>query len=165
MCLGMLCFLFLFFLFCSIEKHHTISDTEFSVALKETLCQFFNTAIIPILVYLKEDEWFLKDNLMSAAMFNMLSISFVKPVMLYIQIPHLFLMLKRRRLESQALNCTTTQAEASAVFEPPDFDITLAYSHLAILILVPAFFFPIFPLGIIFTLGGIFSMYWIYKVI
>lgn len=58
-----------------------------------------------------------------------------------------------------------TQSEINKIFEPPKFNIPLKYSKLATMILLPIFYLPIFPLGMLFSLVGLIFFYWTQKVI
>jgi len=62
------------------EKHETYTEYNLSVAFKLTFCRFINTAIVPVIVNLTADKWFVDGGLISDAFSIMISIAFIEPV-------------------------------------------------------------------------------------
>jgi hypothetical protein len=62
------------------ERHETHTASNLSVAVKLTLARFVNTAIIPVIVNVRKDRWFVDGGLVSDIFFIMISISFIDPI-------------------------------------------------------------------------------------
>jgi len=63
------------------ERHETYTAYNLSVAFKLGLVRFVNTAIIPVLINLKSERWFVDGGLVSDIFSIMVSISFVDPAL------------------------------------------------------------------------------------
>ena len=69
------------------EKHETYSNHNISVAMKLTMARFLNTAIVPILINRAFDRWTAEGGLVSDIFYLILSISFLDPLLYWINIP------------------------------------------------------------------------------
>ncbi len=63
------------------ERHETMTAYNLSVALKLVLVRFVNTAIVPIIVNIKSERWFVDGGLVSDIFSIMISIAFVDPIL------------------------------------------------------------------------------------
>ena len=63
------------------ERHETLTAYNLSVAFKLTLTQFINTAIIPLMVNISSDKWFIEGGLVTDIFSIMISLSFEQPVL------------------------------------------------------------------------------------
>jgi hypothetical protein len=81
------------------EKHETYTAYNLSVAFKLTLVRFINTAIVPCIVNISSNRWFVKGGLVSDAFSIMISISFTEPITYVLDIGSLIKRLKRKMLK------------------------------------------------------------------
>lgn len=81
--------------FSQMEKHETYTAYNLSVAFKLTFARFINTAIVPIVVNVASNRWFVDGGLVSDIFYIMLSISFLDPI-LYALDPFYVLRLYKR---------------------------------------------------------------------
>lgn len=95
------------------EKHETYTAYNLSVAFKLTFVRFINTAIVPCVVNISSDKWFVKTGLVSDIFSIMISISFIEPVTYVFDIGALIRYLKRKMYKDQGDKCLLTQAEAN----------------------------------------------------
>lgn len=78
-----------------MEKHETYTDYNLSVAFKLTLGRFINTSIVPIVVNLTANRWFVDGGLVSDIFYIMLSISFLDPILYYFDVFYFIRIIKR----------------------------------------------------------------------
>jgi hypothetical protein len=62
------------------EKHETYTAYNLSVAFKLTFVRFINTAIVPCIVNISSDRWFVKGGLVEDYSSIMISLSFIQPI-------------------------------------------------------------------------------------
>ena len=122
--------------------------------------------VVPFCVFSNSEEWFKDGNLITFTCSNIIIMSFLFPLLDFINVKHLWKAIRRRYLRTKNSNklWTQTQAEMNAIFEPPEFDVGVNFARLSMLVIVPVVFFPIFPLGPLLTCAGLFSTYWMEKV-
>lgn len=77
------------------EQHETYTAYNLSVAFKLTLARFVNTSIVPIIVNVATNRWFVDGGLVSDFFYIMLSISFLDPILYYFDTSHYLRLLKR----------------------------------------------------------------------
>jgi hypothetical protein len=70
--------------FSMMEKHETYTDYNLSVAFKLTLARFVNTSIVPIVVNVTTNRWFIDGGLVADIFYVMLSISFLQPILYFL---------------------------------------------------------------------------------
>ena len=63
------------------EKQRTHTANNLSVAVKLALVRFVNTAIVPVIINVRSDRWFVDGGLVSDIFFIMISISFIDPIL------------------------------------------------------------------------------------
>ena len=62
------------------ERHATHTAFNLSVALKLVLVRFVNTAIVPVIVNVHSESWFVNGGLVSDMFSIMISIAFIDPI-------------------------------------------------------------------------------------
>ena len=83
--------------FSKFEKHKTYTYFNISTASKLIVSLFLNTAVIPVMVNYKKEEWFTGAGLCMDVFFNSLALSFVAPfVYVFFDIEYVFKKLMRR---------------------------------------------------------------------
>jgi len=95
------------------EKHETYTAYNLSVAFKLTFVRFINTAIVPCIVNISSDRWFVKGGLVNDAFSIMTSISFTEPITYVFDVGAIIRQLKRKMYKNQGEKCLLTQAEAN----------------------------------------------------
>jgi len=90
------------------EKHSTLTAYNLSVAFKLTMARFINTSVIPIVVNYTYEEYFNAGGLIPDVFYLILAISFVDPIMYWIDIPFILRKLKRKLAIRSGENCTLT---------------------------------------------------------
>jgi len=95
------------------EKHETYTAYNLSVAFKLTFVRFINTAIVPCIVNISSDRWFVKGGLVSDAFSIMLSISFTEPITYVLDVGAIVRRCKRKMYREQGDKSLLTQAEAN----------------------------------------------------
>ena len=65
------------------ERHETYTAYNLSVAFKLTAGRFVNSSIVPIVVNVAVNRWFVDGGLVSDVFYIMLSISFLDPILYY----------------------------------------------------------------------------------
>ena len=63
------------------ERHETYTAYNLSVAFKLTFARFVNTSIVPIVVNIAHNRWFVDGGLVNDVFYIMLSISFLDPIL------------------------------------------------------------------------------------
>lgn len=63
------------------ERHETYTKYNLSVAFKLAIARFVNTAIIPVIINVNSDRWFVDGGLVSDIFSIMISISILDPIM------------------------------------------------------------------------------------
>jgi len=94
--------------FTLMEKHETVTAHNISVAFKLTMGRFINTAIIPIIVNLSFEKWFVDGGLIPDVFYLILAISFFDSIMYFVDPPYMIKILKRWSAKRQGGNCTMT---------------------------------------------------------
>lgn len=91
------------------EKHSTLTAYNISVAFKLTMARFINTSIIPIVVNYKYEQYFNNGGLIPDVFYLILAISFVDPIMYWVDIPYQVRRIKRSMARGNGENSTLTQ--------------------------------------------------------
>jgi len=66
------------------ERHESYTAYNLSVAFKLTIGRFVNTAIVPVIVNIKSDRWFVDEGLVSDMFSIMIIISILSPILEFI---------------------------------------------------------------------------------
>ncbi len=78
------------------EKHETYTAYNLSVAFKLTFVRFINSAIVPTIINITSDRWFMNGGLISDAFSIMITMSFKQPLKVVLDIGILIRNLKRK---------------------------------------------------------------------
>lgn len=90
------------------EKHETYTAYNLSVAFKLTFVRFINTAIVPCIVNISSDRWFVKGGLVEDISSIMISLSFTEPITYLFDVGALIRHLKRKYYRDQGDKCLMT---------------------------------------------------------
>lgn len=138
-----------------------MTDYHTTVALKLTIAQCVNTALIAIIVNNDKDSWFTPGGLVVDMTWIFLSNAFISPLVYLLSPPYLF---KRIRMWlAQRNDKIMTQKEANELFEGPPVDMAQRYANIMKTTIVTFAYAPIIPLGFLISLAGLFLEYWIDK--
>ena len=96
---------------------------------------------------------------------NWLSINFLQPVFEYFSPFYLFYLIKKWRTFGKGKGSKLTQTEANTRVQPPQINMPKKYAEMINVMFFTAFYIPLFPLGVFFTLFGIPFNYMVDKVI
>lgn len=155
----------------SAEKHGSYTGYHLSVAEKLIFNQFINTAIIPnlvhILVYMMDPSGSIEilDSLAYDMFFVFLSNAIASPLSLLFRPSYLLKLYKRYKLTQNPKHRMLIQAEANALFEGPEFDISASYASVIKTMWLTALYAPLIPLCIPISIGGLLLKYWVDKYI
>jgi hypothetical protein len=146
------------------EKHKTYTYYFISIAAKLSYAQFLNTALITLFVQLTREKTVIKlwtaDSLVSKVFFLSL-LNAIVPSMTYFFNPvYILRVLNRHQARRASPNSKMTQQEANLLFEGPPFDIAQRYANVQKTMLFTAFYATLVPIGILFSLVGLFLTYW-----
>lgn len=145
------------------EKHHTLTTYHSSVAIKLTIAQCLNTALIALIVnFDPHDSWFVPGGLATDMTYILLSNAIVQPIS-YLLSPMYLVRLCKRRAARKNPYCS--QAEANMVFEGPPVDMAQRYASVMKTFIVTLAFAALIPLGILFSLFGLVFSYWVDKIL
>ncbi|CAI2381736.1 unnamed protein product [Moneuplotes crassus] len=147
----------------SYEKHMTYTKYHLSVAFKLTIATFVNVALLPIFTRLEKEEWFESGGLSTTIFYNVVSVSFVAPIVNLFNISYLIKRIKMCREKRKGEKSKLTQRQANQLFLGPNMDIASAYSNTCLLFLVVSFYTPIMPILPMVAGAGVLLQYWVEK--
>jgi len=93
-----------------IEQHETKTAYNISIALKLVIVRFVNTAIVPVIININSDRWFVDGGLISDFFSIMCTTSILDPLLTYINPVYQIQRLKRWYETRKQKECTLTQA-------------------------------------------------------
>lgn len=142
------------------EKNYCMTDLYWSNSIKLQIFTFINSAIIPVIVNAINGNWNNKDILVNNAMSILLLNAILTPTLRLFDLEYFFKLLKRclleRRLRGLNQNeIDITQKEANLIFENNSLCIDYKFSFVGKTSLITFFYIPIFPVGILISLGGL----------
>ena len=146
-----------------LEKNEIRTDFYISYSLKLTIFIFITVALLPVISNLAfglNNCDILVNNLLMIFIVNIL----LPPVLFYFG-PELLIKLFQRAKARMDLRdvplekSTYTQGELNEYYENPDMNIYYKYAYVTNAILIPLFFMSIFPIGMIFSFGGLLITY------
>lgn len=91
--------------FSMMEHHETYTAYNLSVAFKLTFARFVNTSIVPIVVNVAHDYWFIDGGLISDIFYVMISISFLDPILYFFDPFYMMRLTKRSIQRRKGTNC------------------------------------------------------------
>jgi hypothetical protein len=140
------------------EKHETLTAYNSSVALKLTVAQVINTALIAFVVNLdSRKDWFTPGGLVEDMSWILISNALVQPVCKVFSVQHVVKYIRRRRAVT---NILVNQEEANDIYEDPPIDMAKYYASLMKTFVVTLVYAPILPFGVIVSAVGLFIGYW-----
>ncbi|CAG9310778.1 unnamed protein product [Blepharisma stoltei] len=147
--------------FTSYEKYHTFTSYNASVAIKLTIVQFLNTAIISLIAnYDWESYWFTSEGLAVNITYIFFSNSFIGPL-IYVFSPMVCIKGIKRSLARR--DKMLTQGEANAIFDPPQVDMAQRHANIMKTILLTFCYVTIIPEAFLISSAGIVFEYWVNK--
>ena len=93
-----------------------------------------------------------------------LSNALLNPFLYTLNIGYLYKLYLRGKYKKLGDKCPLTQGQANVVWENPSFPVQSNSAVIMNTIWFTAFYSPLIPLGIIFSLGALIYEYWILKV-
>jgi hypothetical protein len=145
----------------SYEKHHTLTSYHTTVAVKLTIAQCVNTALIALIVnYDPETQWFVPGGLATDMTYILMTNAFVQPFSYLLSPEYMLKLCRQRRFKD---NPYLTQAEANLVFEGPPVDMAQRYANVMKTFIVTLAFAALIPLGVLISLFGLVLSYWVDK--
>ena len=145
------------------EKHPNWTNYYTSVATKLAWAQFFNTSIITFAVALISKNYWGTGGMIESIISVFQVNAFYTPLYNLANIWYWIGKCKRSRAKGQGDQSFLTQKEAMALFEYPKFDFATSYSALIKSAFSAAFYAPVVPIALVWTLVSIVLCYWVDK--
>lgn len=144
-----------------MEKHVTLTSYNTSVALKQTIAMFLNTAIVSFIIHWED---FYSPKGLAAEMYNiMISNAVVQPIVYRIHPAYRVQQFIRWRTVLKGDHALVSQTEAQKLFEPPELDMPQRYATLMKTYLVTVVYAPMMPFSFLFGILAMFIQYWVDK--
>ncbi|EAS04833.2 kinase domain protein (macronuclear) [Tetrahymena thermophila SB210] len=153
----------------NIEGCYTRTEFNISIAKKMAWATFINTSLIQFFidVVLSDSKKFgaifseggIAYNQNYVFMFNMV----IPFVMGLIDFPGIFKKVKQKMLSKQVEKCYFTQEQLNTLYEYPQYNISQQYANNLKTMFMVAFYSPIIPVGILYSMVAILLMYWVDK--
>ena len=147
----------------SFEKHMTYTRYHLSVAFKLMTATFINIALLPFIINLDKEDWFKNGGLVTTIFFNVISVSFVSPILEFFNFSYILKKFYIWRELRKGIESKLTQRQANELFEGPSLDMATTYSKTGLLFLLVSFYTPILPILPMIALFGVFIQYWVEK--
>ena len=147
----------------SFEKHMTYTRYHLSVATKLMMATFINIALLPLINNLDKEDWFDNGGLANTIFFNVISVSFVSPILSFFNFGYLLKRFSMWRELRKGIESKLTQRQANDLFEGPALDIATTYAQSGLIFLLVSFYTPIVPILPFIAIVGVFFQYWIEK--
>lgn len=147
----------------SYEKHSTYTKYHLSVATKLMMATFVNIALLPLFTKLDKEDWFDNGGLATAIFFNVISVSFVSPLLKFFNIMYFIKRFRAWKEHRKGNKSKLTQRQANKLFEAPKMDMATSYAQTGLLFLLVCLYTPIQPILPIIALIGVFIQYWVEK--
>lgn len=149
--------------FAADEHHYSYTSFYRSISEKLTVAQFINTAIVPLFVY-----YFLYQSQGQGEVLNNLSIQMVSvfvsnsiltPLMYIADTTYIMKKMKQSSVQKDPSKSGLSQAEANALFEGPQMDISSRYASFMKTIWATGFYGYLIPICIPISIAGLFLGY------
>ena len=148
--------------FSHFEKHLTVTDYNTSVALKQTLALFLNTAMAALVVHWGD---FYSVEGLAAEMIDIMISNAIVQQLAYIINPYWLVRWAFGRLEKRkGPRCMLTQQEANKLLEGRKLDMPQRYATLLKTFFVTLVYAPMMPIALGFGLVALIFQYWVDKV-
>jgi len=149
------------------EKHYSESHFNESHAKKLVMAQFFNTGVVPFLLFIIPSEFGGIESLSVYIFHSLFWSSIIGPVLGIIDFNFIFFKVFQRFLLRRKLTNGTfvpmSQEELNKIFEGPDCAICYRYARAITMVLVVSFYHYILPIGPFIVLAALFIYYWVDK--
>ena len=152
-----------------LERHMSLTDYNLSFSIKLTVFTFLNSAIVPLIsnVLMNLDDMTINYELLVNNMFMMFLVnSFISPLMWTFDVTYYFKKLLIYMIESKKnpdLFHTMTQKKLNKLYEQMDIELAYKYSYISKTLLMTFFYLPLFPLGVVFSIFGLFFGFYLEK--
>ena len=152
-----------------LERHMSITDHNLSFSVKLTVFTFVNSAIVPLISNLftnLEDVSINYELLVSNMLMMFLVNSFVSPIMWTFNVTFYIKKWTIWTIESKKnpnMRHNKTQRELNELYEFVDIELAYKYSYISKTLLMTFFYLPVFPLGIVFSICGLFLGFYLEK--
>jgi hypothetical protein len=152
-----------------LERHMSITDLNLSFSVKLTVFTFVNSAIVPLISNLftnLENVSINYELLVSNMLMMFLVNSFVSPIMWTFNVSFYIKKWTIWTIESKKnpnMRHNKTQRELNELYEYVDIELAYKYSYIAKTLLMTFFYLPVFPLGIVFSICGLFLGFYLEK--
>ena len=152
-----------------LERHMSITDQNLSFSIKLTIFTFVNSAIVPLIsnLFMNLEHLVINYELLVSNMLMLFLVnSFVSPLMWTFNIGFYIKKWKIWTIESKKnpnVRHNMTQRELNELYEFVDIELAYKYSYIAKTLLMTFFYLPLFPLGIIFSICGLFLGFYLEK--
>lgn len=147
----------------SFEKHMTYTRYHLSVAFKLMAATFVNIALLPLFINLDKEDWFKNGGLVTTIFFNVISVSFVSPILEFFNFSYILKKIKIWRELRKGIESKLSQRQANELFEGPNLDMASTYAKTGLLFLLVSFYTPILPILPMIAIFGVFIQYWVEK--
>ena len=150
------------------EKQSTTTNYFLSKSIKLTLFSFMNSAIVPLIseLYVETKGYeYLIINMLMVFLIN----SILVPLSWTINFSYFYKKIRICLIEKKQNPYDTdgyhekTQRELNELYELPSMNISEKYSYIFKTLLISFFYIPIFPLGVLISLFGLFIGYFLEK--
>lgn len=150
-------------LFSSYQRLSTYSEYHLTVAVQLSIAMFINTGIVPLIINLDKENWFIASGLVVDIFFNIIGVSFIAPLTYVFDPMYLIRLCKQRKAQKLGQKSQLSQHELNVLFEGPVLDMAQRYSNLMLLFMLTVFYTPLIPITPLFTGLGALLQYWIEK--
>eukprot|EP01016_Furgasonia_blochmanni_P004483 TRINITY_DN1173_c0_g1_i2.p1 TRINITY_DN1173_c0_g1~~TRINITY_DN1173_c0_g1_i2.p1 ORF type:complete len:279 (-),score=51.93 TRINITY_DN1173_c0_g1_i2:190-1026(-) len=138
-------------------------STQSTWATKTTVAQFANTAIVTLAVKAIFDANFWgTGGLIQGMTMIFLTNAIVTPLTAVIDVGYFIRLWTRQKLKKEGTQgkCFLTQAELHEVYEGVDFSIAFRYAGIMRTMFATAFYAPIIPLALVWSIIAMLCIYW-----
>lgn len=152
-----------------LERHMSVTDHNLSFSVKLTIFTFVNSAIVPLISNLftnLENVSINYELLVSNMLMMFLVNSFVSPIMWTFNVTFYIKKWTIWTIESKKnpnMRHNKTQRELNDLYEFVDIELAYKYSYISKTLLMTFFYLPVFPLGIVFSICGLFLGFYLEK--
>ncbi|KAL4435368.1 hypothetical protein ABPG74_022851 [Tetrahymena malaccensis] len=153
----------------NIEGCYTRTEYNISIAKKMAWATFINTSLIQFFidVVLSDQKKFgaifseggIAYNQNYVFMFNMV----IPFIMGLIDFPGIFKKVQQKMQSQKAKKCYLTQEQLNNLYEYPQYNISQQYANNLKTMFMVAFYSPIIPIGIVYSMVAILLIYWVDK--
>eukprot|EP00825_Cyclidium_porcatum_P005030 TRINITY_DN123_c0_g1_i3.p2 TRINITY_DN123_c0_g1~~TRINITY_DN123_c0_g1_i3.p2 ORF type:complete len:633 (-),score=112.39 TRINITY_DN123_c0_g1_i3:159-2057(-) len=156
------------------EKYSSRTEHSIVLATRLTTSMFFNSAIQTFLMKVfipwvnfgpadARDTIIQPSGLIQNQQYVFLMNSFLTPFVYFADPARLFKIFMRKRAIKNKDKCTLTQKQLNVLFEEPNYSIALRYAYVLNSMFITAFYAPLIPVTLIWTVLGLAFTYFLDK--